>query len=152
MKNNFVLIYSTLNQMEAHIIKFLFDNNGIETIIDNDRMNFFFGIVSAQDAMTDVWVPQNKYRQAIDLLREKSSLDPAKFKESACPRCGEINCGLFDYCWKCTADLKTGELHDEGRLNTNTTGEASHKHLLPLFILIILMALLAAGYLVYMYY
>src|SRR5208337_2364775 len=64
MKRGFIMVYSTLNPVEAQVVKFLFENNGIEAIIDNDKINFFFGIVSAKDAMVEIWVPGNKYEDA----------------------------------------------------------------------------------------
>jgi hypothetical protein len=148
MKDNFIKVYSTLNVTEAYIVKFLFENNGIETVIDNDDLNFFFGIVSAKDAMTDVWVPSDKYKQAADLLVEKSSIDLSLYEQIMCPHCGKINCGLFDYCWNCLTNLKTGE-----RENAKTVSfpRPVRKSPRSLYILIILISVLLSGYLAYVY-
>jgi hypothetical protein len=151
MKDNFIKIYSTLNVTEAYIVKFLFENNGIETVIDNDDINFFFGIVSAKDAMTDLWVPSDKYKQATDLLVEKSSIDLSSYEQVMCPHCGKKNCGLFDYCWNCLTNLKTGELHTRENAEIAGSPRAIPKSRRSLYILIILIAVLVSGYLAYIY-
>ena len=151
MKNNFIKIYSTLNATEGHLVKFLFENNGIETILDNDKINFFFGIISAKDAMTDIWVPADKYKQATRLLLEKSSIDLSKYKQIACPRCGRMNCGLFDYCWKCITNLRSGELYARSRKRPGGRKAPSMNIPQSIYILVVLFALLIAGYLIYYY-
>ncbi len=152
IKSGFILLYSALNQVEAHMVKFLLENNGVEAIIDNDKLNFFFGIVSAKDAMVEVWVPAHKYREAAHLLAEKSSLDLSALKMTNCPRCGEKVCVLFDYCWNCLTNLKTGK---ETLFEDVTTG-ASYSALkgrhLSIYLLILLIVSIMALYLVYFYF
>jgi hypothetical protein len=148
MKDSFIKVYSTLNVTEAYVVKFLFENNGIETVIDNDDLNFFFGIVSAKDAMTDVWVPYDKYKKAADLLIEKSSIDLSLYEQITCPRCGKMNCCLFDYCWNCLANLKTGERENAKIVRFPRTIRKSRR---SLYILIILISALLSGYLAYIY-
>jgi len=152
MKSSYIMIYSTLNATEAYIVKFLFENNGIEAIVDNDKINFFFGIVSAKDAMIEVWVPGNKYKEAAKLLLEKSAIDLSKYEQIGCPRCGEKNCGLFDYCWKCLANLKSGEAYKLDQTILKEGNKKSEKRPLSLYILIILIALLIAGYIAFFYF
>jgi hypothetical protein len=151
MKNNYIMIYSTLNATEAHIVKFLFENNGIEAIVDNDKINFFFGIVSAKDAMIEIWVPENKYKEAAQLMLEKSEIDLSKYDQVACPRCGEKNCGLFEYCWNCLANLKTGEAYMLDQTILTDRDKKYEKRPLSLYILIVLIALIIAGYIAYFY-
>jgi hypothetical protein len=152
MKRGFIMVHSALNPVEAQVVRFLFENNGIEAIIDNDRINFFFGIVSAKDAMVEVWVPENKYKDAARLLLEKSSLDPAKYEMTSCPKCGEKVCSLFDYCWNCLTNLKSGEAFKSERAITGAEDAEPKKHPLSLYILILLIALIVAVYLTYFYF
>ena len=149
MKSNYIMIFSTLNATEAHIVKFLFENNGIEAILDNDKINFFFGIVSAKDAMIEVWVPENRYKEAAQLLIEKSAIDLSKYKQVGCPRCGEKNCGLFDYCWNCLTNLATGEAFKPDQTPPVYEKKRPARRPLSLYILILLIALIIAGYLAY---
>ncbi|HOT43948.1 MAG TPA: DUF2007 domain-containing protein [Spirochaetota bacterium] len=109
-KEGYVKIYSTLNIAEAHTIKFLFENNGIEAVIENQEMNPFFGMVAAKDAEAQVWVPENASKEAAALLAESSSVDLAHIRLYKCRRCGEMVCTLFDYCWNCMASMKTGRV------------------------------------------
>ncbi|OHD71042.1 MAG: hypothetical protein A2W19_08505 [Spirochaetes bacterium RBG_16_49_21] len=152
MKNNFIKIYSTLNATEAYIVKFLFENNGIETIMDNDEINFFFGIVSAKDAMAELWVPADKYKQAADLLIQKSSIDLSSYEQVRCAHCGEKNCGLFDYCWNCLTNLKTGELYRYDQPEISDAPRKAAKRPRTLYLLIILIAMVVFGYLTCFYF
>jgi hypothetical protein len=107
-KDGFVKIYSTLNIAEAHTVKFLFENNGIDAVIENLEMNPFFGMVAAKDAEAQVWVPKEKSEAAAALLAESSSLDLTDIRLARCKQCGEMVCDRFDYCWNCMASMKTG--------------------------------------------
>jgi hypothetical protein len=109
MQDGYLKIYSSLNTAEARMVKFLLDNNGIETIIENEDMTPLFGMTSAKDAETRLWVPKEKYEEASALLAEKKSLDLSGVKMARCPQCGELVCDIFDYCWNCQTNMKTGE-------------------------------------------
>src|SRR4030042_4962660 len=109
MKNGYIKIYTTLNTAEAHLIGFLFENNGIESIIDNEDMTPLFGMISAKDAGARVWVRAEQYQKASALLSESSSIDLSNKKMVRCKRCGEMVCDIFEYCWSCMADMKSGE-------------------------------------------
>jgi len=151
MKRGFIMVYSTLNPVEAQVVKFLFENNGIEAIIDNDKINFFFGIVSAKDAMVEIWVPGNKYEDAGRLLLEKSSLDLSKYEMTVCPKCGKRVCGLFDYCWNCLTNMKTGEKYKIDPAITEARRLVSINRPLSIYILLLLIVSLVAIYLAYYY-
>lgn len=109
MKDGYVKIYSTLNSAEAHVITFLLENNGIETVIENEDMTPLFGMVSAKDAEARIWVPEDRYGEATRLLASSSSVDISGKNMARCKRCGELVCDIFDYCWNCMADMETGE-------------------------------------------
>ncbi len=125
MNENHVKIFSTMNPVEAHMVKFLMVNNGIEAIVDNDELNSFFGIVAARDALTDVWVPAVKSAIAVELMRERSAIDLKNLTISPCPACGAANCGLFDYCWNCQADLESGARGETVSGDNNQPAERS---------------------------
>lgn len=109
VKEGYVKIWSTLNTAEAHTILFLLENNGIEAVIENENMTPLFGMVSAKDAEARIWVPEGRYKEATRLLAASSSVDISGKNMARCRRCGELVCDIFDYCWNCMADMKTGE-------------------------------------------
>ena len=134
------------------MVKFLMINNDIEAIVDNDELNFFFGLVSARDALADIWVPAEQAAKAGELLRERSALDLKNLDLSPCPACGAANCGLFDYCWKCQADLSTGRrpepvtVHDDA--GKKSAPWISHR---SLFVLLLIITAIIVIYLIFVY-
>ncbi len=146
MKDGFVKIYSTLNMAEAHTVKFLFENNGIETIIENQQMNPLFGMVAAKDAEAQVWVPEEKSKEASALLAESSSIDLGTVSLARCKKCGEMVCDRFDYCWNCMASMKTGRVDRDMPPHEpyETAGKGRFPALYILFIIII--ALMVIGF------
>lgn len=152
MNENYVKIYSTMNPVEAHMVKFLLANNDIGAIVDNDELNFFFGLVAARDAMAEIWVPKEQAEKAVNLLRERSAIDLKNLDLSPCPACGTDNCGLFDYCWKCQADLTTGRRMEalSGVDDARTKSMPWIRHRSLYFLLLIIAALIAV-YLMYVH-
>jgi len=143
-KEGYVKVYSTLNIAEAHTVKFLFENNGIDAVIGNQEMNPLFGMVAAKDAEAQVWVPEDKSREAAALLAESSAVDLDHIRLHKCKRCGEMVCDMFDYCWNCTASMKTGrvERHMPQQGPDETAGKGCFPALYILFIIIIALMLL----------
>ena len=143
-KEGFVKVYSTLNLAEAHTVAFLFENNGIGAVIENKEMNPFFGIVAAKDAEAQVWVPEEQSKEAEALLAESSSLDLADLKMATCRNCGVLVCNLYDYCWNCMANMKTGRIDRKKREPRAGEGEERARFpalFIPFIIIIVLMIL-----------
>jgi hypothetical protein len=147
-KEGYVKIYSTLNIAEAHTVKFLFENNGIDAVIENQEMNPFFGIVAAKDAEAQVWVPEEKSKNASALLSESSAVDLDAISLSRCKHCGEMVCDRFDYCWNCMASMKTGRVDRlrEEPMPDEVKGQSRFPALYMLFIVIV--ALMVIGFIV----
>ncbi|MBP7737124.1 MAG: DUF2007 domain-containing protein [Spirochaetes bacterium] len=141
-KNGYVKIYSTLNIAEAHTVKFLFENNGIEAVIENQEMNPLFGMVAARDAEAQVWVPEGKSGMASAVLAGASSIDLDHIKLATCRNCGELVCDRFDYCWNCMATMKTGKVDRERFQPDDAVRQARFPALYILFIIIIVLMLL----------
>ncbi len=145
-KDGFVKIYSTLNIAEAHTVKFLFENNGIGAVIENQEMNPFFGMVAAKDAEAQVWVPESESKAAAALLAESSSVDLADIKLRRCKRCGEMVCDMFDYCWNCLSDMKTGRPDRYGAPLPPDAVEKQERFPALYIMFIIIIALIALGF------
>jgi hypothetical protein len=153
MKDGYTKIYSTLNTAEAHVIKFLFENNGIEAIIENEDMTPLFGMVSAKDAEAQVLVPSDKQHEASALLKESSSIDISNVALMKCKRCGEMVCTRFDYCWNCMADMKTGEPSRDIKVGTAEDVAKKSGRLSALLFVVLAIGLLAVlAYFTYRYF
>ena len=150
-KAGFVKIYSTLNIAEAHTIAFLLENNGIEAVIENEGMTPLFGMLPAKDAEARVWVPEARYGEATRLLAESSAVDLSVKNMARCRRCGELVCDIYDYCWNCMADMKTGEEYRGARAARE---EAGRRPSWPawLFLVIVIGFIAALGYFAYSYF
>jgi len=147
-KNGYVKIYSTLNMTEAHTVRFLFENNGIDAVIENQEMNPLFGMVAARDAEAQIWVPEGMSERASALLAKASSIDLEHVKLARCRNCGELVCDRFDYCWNCMATMNTGRV-DQDREVLRPDDGGGQGRILALYILfIIIMALMLLGFIV----
>ena len=145
-KNGYVKIYSTLNIAEAHTVKFLFDNNGIDAIIENQEMNPLFGMVAARDAEARVLVPGDKADKASAILAGASSIDLEQINLARCRNCGELVCDRFDYCWNCMAAMKTGKV-DPDRKRLQADGAGAQGRFPALYILImVIIGLMLIGF------
>jgi hypothetical protein len=153
MKEGYTKIYSTLNTVEAHIIQFLFQNNGIEAIIKNEDMTPLFGMVAAKDAETQVWVPSEMAKEASALLKESTAIDISNVKLAKCKRCGEMVCDRFDYCWNCMSDMKTGEPSRGAETNGDTVSVGKSGRLsVFLFVSLIASFIAVLAYYAYRYF
>ncbi len=153
MKEGYTKIYSTLNTAEAHIIQFLFQNNGIEAIIKNEDMTPLFGMVAAKDAETQVWVPSKMEKEASALLKEASAIDISNVTLAKCKRCGEMVCDRFDYCWNCMSDMKTDEPSRGAEINGDTVAVGKSGRLsVFLFVSLIVSLIAVLAYYAYRYF
>lgn len=147
-KEGYIKIYSTLNIAEAHTVKFLLENNGIDAVIENQVMNPLFGMVAARDAEAQLWVPEGMSDRASALLSEASSIDLEYIRLARCRNCGELVCDRFDYCWNCMATMKTGKIDkDRERLQPDDGGGQGKIPALYIFFIII-MALMLLGFII----
>ena len=100
------------NDMEAHIVRGLLEENEIDIYIQKDDC----GGMEPQLQLTEgikILVPSAQFEQAKQLLAELNLNDDDAGKsaktEWKCPNCGEILEGQFTECWQCG----TSRLQDE---------------------------------------
>jgi hypothetical protein len=147
MKEGYLPLYSTLNSAEAHMIQFLFENNGISAIIENEGMVPLFGMIPERDAAARLWVPADKYREASVLLTKSSSLDLSGAAMVRCGSCGELVCEIFDFCWNCMANMKTGEPFRREVETTLDEVDTAIRFPVILYLVLAIVVLLVLGYL-----
>ena len=141
-KEGFAKIYSTLNLTEAHTVRFLLENNGINAVIENVEMNPFFGMVAARDAEAQVWVPEEQSGEAEALLAQATQVDLEHLNLRKCRQCGVMVCDLYDYCWNCMASMKTGKVEREESPGREPEQKGRFPALYILFIIILTLLLI----------
>ncbi len=144
MKEGYAILHSTLNITEAHVIRFLLEHHGIAAAVENETMNPLFGMVSAKDAQVRILVPEERLPEAAALVKEASSIDLSKITMGRCKNCGETVCDMFDYCWNCMANMKTGEPLRDGADGPDTEKRGRLPVLLYYFLIGAFLAVVAS--------
>lgn len=97
-----VVVYSSLNMAEVHLVRSLLTREGIGSRIRRQFLAPLMGEIPADDARAELLVPLDRAPTAtavIDAARNSEDV------ERPCPGCGEMNPGAFELCWACGADL-----------------------------------------------
>lgn len=97
-----VVVYSSLNMAEVHLVRSLLTREGIGSRIRRQFLAPLMGEIPADDARAELLVPADRLDVARAVIDEaRATVDV----ERACPACGETNPGSFELCWSCGADL-----------------------------------------------
>jgi rubrerythrin len=115
------LIYTARDDMDAHFLQGLLEQEGITAMIQGEALEGAWGNmpVSAK-SLPGVWVDETDVAKATPIveeyqMREDAHLkDPDKDDNTArptwkCPKCGEEVEDQFDECWNCGADRPGSE-------------------------------------------
>src|ERR1700761_6852039 len=109
------LLYTAQNEMDAHFLKGLLAEEGIEAIVQGEALEQVWGnLPLTQTARPTVWVNDPDAARAKPIVEEYDrrhvqNADAANGKSEAstalatwvCPRCGEKIEGQFTQCWHC---------------------------------------------------
>ena len=103
-------IYSARDEMEAHFVRDLLEQEGIEAAVQGEAL-LAGAVPLMQEAMPTVWVKEEDVARAapiVEEVRNRDKLDNAMEDQPVaassswkCPRCGEVVEGQFGACWKC---------------------------------------------------
>ncbi|MBN2160711.1 MAG: DUF2007 domain-containing protein [Spirochaetes bacterium] len=133
------------------MVKFLLDNNGIEAIIENDGMTPVFGMVPRVDPETSVLVRADRLHEAEALIEQSTSVDIYSVRMAKCARCGEMVCDLYDLCWNCRADMKTGEPYRGDQPKQNEAPPHTARFSAILYVMLIIALAGAIAFFLYRY-
>jgi hypothetical protein len=109
-------IYTARNDMDAHFLKGLLEQEGINVVIQGEALEGAWGNMPVSaTSLPGVWVDEADVDKAKPIvneyqLREDAHLkDPDGDEESAkptwkCLKCGEEVEDQFDECWNCGAE------------------------------------------------
>lgn len=104
--------YSAANAQEAHCIKAMLNEAGIEARVVGELLQNAVGDFSAGAISPRVWVRSNDFDRARQIISHQHSRQRAAnttLTEWACPECGEPNEPTFEICWNCQAARTTKE-------------------------------------------
>ncbi|MFO1320176.1 MAG: DUF2007 domain-containing protein [Burkholderiales bacterium] len=95
---------TTANLPEAHLLRDLLGQAGIEALVFNEHAQSALGEIPFTHASPELWVAEDRdLSRARDVVRAFRSA-PAP-RERRCAACGEANPATFDLCWSCGAEL-----------------------------------------------
>lgn len=93
------LIYTHENNILVGNARNLLVEHGVESILKNEFAGSGAGELSTFDTWQEVWVRDEDYQNAQQILEVLSA--PVDGETWACARCGEINEPTFHSCWNC---------------------------------------------------
>ncbi len=102
--------YSAANAQEAHFIKNMLSEAGIDARVVGDHLQNAVGDLPAMAISPRVWVRSNDFDRARQLISDQHSrkLSPnTTITAWACGECGEPNEPTFEICWNCQAARTT---------------------------------------------
>ena len=103
-------VYSALNEMDAHFLKGLLTEAGIEASVQGEALEQVWGNLPVSSASVPaVWVQDEDVAQATPIVDEYNRRHEANQQGAAnltrsiwtCPRCGEKVEEQFTQCWHC---------------------------------------------------
>lgn len=98
-------IYSAASLPDAHLVRGLLGQAGIEARVFNENAQGGMGEIPFTHAYPEVWVVEESDEvRARELVRQFErpavNLPPVR-----CPQCAETNPGNFQLCWNCGTAL-----------------------------------------------
>lgn len=97
-----VVIFSSLNMAEVHLVRSLLTREGIVSRVRGQLRAPLAGEIPVDDARAELLVGHDRFDQAEAVIRAART---ASSIERPCPACGEQNPGSFELCWHCGAEL-----------------------------------------------
>ena len=97
-------LYSADTRVDAFLLRDRLLHADIEAHVFNQHMQSIVGDVPPDVAGPQVWVDDEDYARARDVL-ETFRAERLRSGTHACARCGEDNPATFELCWKCGSSL-----------------------------------------------
>ena len=97
-------LYSAHSRIDAWLLRDRLLHADIEAHVFNQHMSSIVGDVPPDVAGPQVWVDDEDYARAKDVLVAFDA-ERARAGSLRCAHCGEDNPATFDFCWKCGRSL-----------------------------------------------
>lgn len=95
-----VVIFSSLNVAEVHLVRSMLTREGIGSRLRRQFLGPLAGEIPMNDARAELLVPAGRVEEAAALIEAARA---AANVEWPCRACGEANPGSFELCWQCGA-------------------------------------------------
>lgn len=102
--NDWKLIYQAENQLQAHCIKGMLAQSGIEVRLTGEALQGAVGELPFNEIAIGVYVfftQMTRAKQAIAQFEAKQT------KDWSCSDCKELNASTFEICWQCGHDPRS---------------------------------------------
>jgi hypothetical protein len=100
-----VRIYSAATLPDAHLVRGLLGQAGIEATVFNENLQGGLGEIPFTHAYPEVWiVDERDLHRAREVIRQIEQPAPGS-GAAICPRCREGSPGHFQVCWNCGETL-----------------------------------------------
>ena len=98
-------IYSAPTLPDAHLVRGLLAQVGIEARVFNENAQSVMGEIPFHQAWPEVWIMDERYaEQARDLIHQIEQPQPPS-GAAFCPHCHEENPANFRTCWNCAREF-----------------------------------------------
>ena len=103
MNQNDIVVFSSLNLAEVHLIRGALTREGIPSRMKAQMLGPLAGEVPMDSARTELYVTQAFADRALKVIESAKALDGP---DRPCPACGEMNPISFEVCWQCQTDIE----------------------------------------------
>jgi hypothetical protein len=104
-------VYTGRDEMDAHFVKGLLQNEGIEAVVTGENLVNAIGTLPlSEKSLPGVWVRDEDEERALLIVKDYEQVDAVNAEETVedsprptwkCPNCGEAVEQQFSECWKC---------------------------------------------------
>ena len=98
MSGAWIKVYEAGNNLEAHSIKGMLENEQIEVQLSGENLSAAAGELPTDVLQVGIWVREELVAAARRQLRR---YEQGRLEDWICPDCNERNGGLFEICWQC---------------------------------------------------
>lgn len=95
------LIYQAANSIQAHCIKGMLEQTGIEVTLTGEALQGAVGELPATGLTIDLYIHPAQMPRAEKLISMYENASPTQWR---CTNCHEINESTFEICWQCSHD------------------------------------------------
>jgi hypothetical protein len=98
-------VYRALNLPDAHIVRAMLEQSGIEAHVFNENAQSGVGQLPVTEAYPEIWLADERDLDRAKALVREFETAPRVTGSVRCPACGEENPANFQVCWSCSASL-----------------------------------------------
>ena len=98
-------LYSAASLPDAHLIRNLLDQAGIDAHVFNENAQGGVGQLPVMEACPQIWIVDERDLERARQILEAFEQMPAVRSNLRCQQCSEDNPTTFQLCWNCGSSL-----------------------------------------------